>query len=54
VEISRAGYAVDDEAEVAVTEDDELAFMEVSEYVRVGVLLVYEELQPLQSSQTVH
>jgi len=54
VEISRAGYAADDEAEIAVTEDDELAFMEVSEYVRVGVLLVYEELQPLQSSQTVH
>ncbi len=59
LEISRAGYAVDEEAELAVTEEndseeDEVAFMEVSEYVRMGILLVYEELQPLQSSQTVH
>ena len=58
VEISRAGYVVDDEAEMAVMEDndeeDEVAFMEVSEYVRMGILLIYEELQPLQSSQTVH
>ncbi len=58
LEISRAGYVADDEAEQAVEEagddEDEVAFMEVSEYVRVGVLLVYEELQPLQSSQTVH
>jgi len=58
VEISRAGYVVDEEAEIAVSEEadegDEVAFMEVSEYVRVGTLLIYEELQPLQSSQTVH
>jgi len=58
LEISRAGYVADDEDEQAVEEagddEDEVAFMEVSEYVRVGVLLVYEELQPLQSSQTVH
>lgn len=54
LEISRAGYAIDDEADAAISEDDEEAFMEVCEYVRMGVLLVYEELQPLQSSQTVH
>lgn len=59
VEISRAGYVIDEEAEIAVSEEeadeeDELAFMEVSEYVRMGILLIYEELQPLQSSQTVH
>ncbi len=58
IEISRAGYVVDEEAEMAVMEDDdeedEVAFMEVSEYVRMGILLIYEELQPLQSSQTVH
>ncbi len=59
IEISRAGYVVDEEAEIAVadennSEEDEIAFMEVSEYVRMGILLVYEELQPLQSSQTVH
>lgn len=59
LEISRAGYVADNEAELAVTEEetseeDEMAFMEVSEYVRMGILLIYEELQPLQSSQTVH
>jgi uncharacterized protein len=55
LEISRAGYVVDSEAELAADEeDDEVSFMEVCEYVRMGVLLIYEELQPLQSSQTVH
>jgi len=61
VEISRAGYVADDEAEAELNasmdegnEEDEVAFMEVSEYVRMGTLLIYEELQPLQSSQTVH
>lgn len=59
LEISRAGYVVDSEAELAAadeeaSEEDEVAFMEVSEYVRMGILLIYEELQPLQSSQTVH
>jgi uncharacterized protein len=58
LEISRAGYVADNEAELTAddedSEDDEVAFMEVSEYVRMGVLLIYEELQPLQSSQTVH
>ncbi len=29
------------------SQDDEAAFMEVSEYVRVGVLLAHEELQPV-------
>lgn len=58
IEISRAGVVADEEAEQAVSEggddEDEVAFMEVCEYVRMGVLLIYEELQPLQSSQTVH
>jgi len=58
LEISRAGYVADDEAELAAdeadSEEDEVAFMEVCEYVRMGILLIYEELQPLQSSQTVH
>jgi len=58
LEISRAGYVADNEAELATdeedSEEDEVAFMEVCEYVRMGILLIYEELQPLQSSQTVH
>jgi yecA family protein len=58
LEISRAAYIVDDDIEITDgledDNEDELAFMEVSEYVRMGILLIYEELQPLQSSQTVH
>jgi hypothetical protein len=45
IEISRAGMdgsLGDDE------EADELAFVEISEYVRTGVLLINEELQPLK------
>lgn len=62
LEISRATYSDDEMVQDSDTEEtdeeeqseDEIAFMEVSEYVRMGVLLIYEELQPLQSSQTVH
>ena len=55
VEISRAGHEMDD-ASVEETEenDDEVAYMEIEEYVRMGTLLIYEELQPLQSTQTIH
>ncbi len=55
VEISRAGHDVDD-ADVEDSDDneDELAYMEVEEYVRMGVMYIYEELQPLQSTQTIH
>lgn len=55
VEISRASHEVDDVA-VAETDDneDEVAYMEIEEYVRMGALLIYEELQPLQSTQTIH
>lgn len=51
IEISRAGHEVDD---VEVNEEDEQAFVEVMEYVRTGVLLINEELQPLHSSITIH
>ena len=55
VEISRASHEVDDAA-VADQDDneDEVAYMEIEEYVRMGTLLIYEELQPLQSTQTIH
>lgn len=55
IEISRAGQDVDDTG-VEETDDneDEMAYMEIEEYVRMGVLLIYEELQPLQSTQTIH
>lgn len=55
IEISRAGHDVDDTGvEESDDNDDEEAYMEIEEYVRMGVLLVYEELQPLQSTQTIH
>jgi len=55
IEISRAGHDVDDAGvEESDDNDDEVAYMEIEEYVRMGVLLIYEELQPLQSTQTIH
>ncbi|MDH5710254.1 MAG: YecA family protein [Gammaproteobacteria bacterium] len=53
IEISRAGYADDDE-QIEVTEEDEQAFVEVVEYVRTGVMLINEELQTLIPSTTLH
>ncbi len=35
-------------------EDEEEAFFEVQEYVRMGVLLVNEELQPLKAPPQIH
>jgi yecA family protein len=55
IEISRAGHDVDDTGvEESDANEDEVAYMEIEEYVRMGVLLIYEELQPLQSTQTIH
>ena len=51
IEISRAGHETGD---AEVSEEDELAFVEVMEYVRTGVLLINEELQPLHSTNTLH
>ncbi len=53
IEISRAGNDVADMEDVSA-EEDEVAFVEVVEYVRTGVLLINEELQPLQTSQVIH
>jgi yecA family protein len=55
IEISRAGNDVadlDDDSDDG--EEDEQAFVEIVEYVRTGVLLINEELQPLQTSQIIH
>jgi hypothetical protein len=55
VEISRAAH--DDEVldeDDNEFEEDEIAYMEILEYVRAGTLLMYEELQPLQSTRTLH
>ena len=55
IEISRARHDADDEeVEESDASDDEVAYMEIEEYVRMGVLLIYEELQPVQSTQTIH
>ena len=55
VEISRAGHDMEEtDIDDADDGEDELAYMEVEEYVRMGVIYIYEELQPLQSTQTIH
>ena len=46
VEISRLGHGEDD-----ATNEDETAFAEIVEYVRMAVLLVYEELRPLRTAR---
>lgn len=35
-------------------QESEIAFTDVSQYVRVGALLINEELQPMRQSSTVH
>jgi len=50
IEISRAGF---DHSPEHHDEEDEIAFMEISEYVRTGILLINEELQPLKTSYTL-
>lgn len=55
IEISRAAHdenAVDEDDNDF--EEDEVAYTEILEYVRTGTLLIYEELQPLQSTRTLH
>jgi uncharacterized protein YgfB (UPF0149 family) len=47
-EIAKAG-CTDEEA----NDEEEAAYMEVEEYVRVGVLLIMEELQPVKLQQPI-
>jgi len=35
-------------------QESEIAFTDISQYVRVGVLLINEELQPMRQSATIH
>lgn len=35
-------------------QESEVAFTDISQYVRVGVLLINEELQPMRQSATIH
>lgn len=51
-EIARAGY---DDMPLEDGEEEEEAFAEIEEYVRLGVLLIMEELQPIKlNSPIVH
>jgi len=49
IQISRA----DAEGAEALDDEDEVDFMEIVEYVRTGVLLMNEELQPLKPNTTL-
>ncbi|WP_022950374.1 UPF0149 family protein [Leucothrix mucor] len=35
-------------------QESEVAYTEISQYVRIGVLLINEELQPMKQSATIH
>lgn len=35
-------------------QESEIAYTDISQYVRVGVLLINEELQPMKQSNTIH
>ena len=50
IEISKA----ESDRESDPTEEDEQAYVEIVEYIRTGTLLISEELQPLQTAQTIH
>ena len=50
IEISKA----DPETDASPTEEDEQAYVEIVEYLRTGILLISEELQPLQVAKTLH
>ncbi len=60
IEISRAGLeqlededeADDDTIAADSDEENERAYMEIMEYVRTGILLIHEEMQPLQAANT--
>jgi len=45
---SSGDFDIDDE------EESETAFTEIAEYVRLGILLINEELQPMKQHNTVH
>lgn len=47
-QISRVDFDLDDP-----NEQEQLAFEELVEYVRIGVLFVHDELQPLAAQQTI-
>ncbi len=48
--ISAAGFAEDAQED----EQDEESLIQIEEYVRMGVLLLNEELQPVRQSPTIH
>lgn len=48
-EISRADFLTED-----AEEEDEVGYMELVEYARVGVMLVYETLRGPDSSESIH
>lgn len=44
----------DDDGQLDVDDEEEAAFIEVEEYVRVGVMLINEELRGQRANQTIH
>jgi len=48
--ISDASFSADDTS----SDQSEQSFTEIEEYVRMGVLLINEELQPISQKPTIH
>ena len=48
--ISDASFSAEDSS----TDQSEQSFTEIEEYVRMGVLLINEELQPISQKPTIH
>lgn len=53
LEIGRAATDTEEDDDEG-REDDERAYMEIEEYVRMGAKYIFEELQPIQATQTIH
>lgn len=52
IDFSRIG--AEEEFDLNNIDEAEISYSDISQYVRIGVLLINEELQPLQSSAKIH
>jgi uncharacterized protein YgfB (UPF0149 family) len=46
--------SAEEEFDLDNVDEAEIAYMDISQYVRIGVLLINEELQPMRATSTVH
>ncbi len=46
--------SAEEEFDLDNTDEAEIAYADISQYVRIGVLLINEELQPMKTTSTIH